>query len=109
MLYNVFEIAGVETEILHHICGVHQWVEDGQEYRCLHDNLSEQDQTKKKWLVKGSAAYNILKNLVMDKSLLKNMSDMTLFKHSGNYITLRYSKMKETLYIRAFRSTLVVI
>ena len=34
---------------------------------------------------------------------------MTLSKHTGNYITLHYIKMKDILYSRAFRSTLVVI
>lgn len=72
---------------MHHICGVTQWEEDGQEYSCLHDDLSEQDQRKKKWLVKGSAAYNALKNIVMDKTLLKDMSHMTLYKHTVNYVT----------------------
>ena len=55
---------------LYPVSSIHCWEEDGQEYRCYHDDLSEEQQRRKKWLVKGSAAYNSLKAVVLNKNLL---------------------------------------
>lgn len=71
--------------MLHHVCGVHRWEEDGQEYTCRHELLSQDQQRRKKWLMKGSAAWNALKTIVLDKNLLKDLGQMTLFKHTGQF------------------------
>lgn len=39
---------------------------------------------RKKWLEKGSA-YNVLKPVVLSKDLLRDLSQMTLFKHTGKF------------------------
>ncbi|XP_016432068.1 uncharacterized protein LOC107758771 [Sinocyclocheilus rhinocerous] len=69
--------------LLHHICGVHSWTEDGEERRCLHSELTSDEQRKKKWLDKKSRAFITLENLVLDKGLLKDLRQMALFKHTG--------------------------
>ncbi|ROL46137.1 THAP domain-containing protein 4 [Anabarilius grahami] len=69
--------------ILHHICGVHSWTEDGEERRCLHSELTSDEQKKKKWLDNKSRAFLTLENLVLDKGLLKDLRQMALFKHTG--------------------------
>lgn len=71
------------TSILFHVCGIHRWEDGGQEYKCYHDDLSADQQRRKKWLQKDSAAYNALKAIVLDKTLLRDLDHMTLFKHTG--------------------------
>lgn len=73
------------TSILHHVCGIHSWEEDGQEYKCYHDDLSDEQQKRKKWLEKGCTAWNALKAVVLDKNLLRDLSQMTLFKHTAKF------------------------
>ncbi len=69
--------------MLYHICGIHRWEKDGQEYKCYHDVLRDEQQRRKKWLEKDSAAYNALKAVVNDKNLSRDLSQMTLFKHTS--------------------------
>ncbi|XP_073713994.1 uncharacterized protein [Misgurnus anguillicaudatus] len=82
------------TSILYHVCGVHRWEENGQEYRCYHDDLIDDQQIRKKWLKKGSAAWNALKAVVLDKNLLRVFSQLTLFKHTGNLEVFHSSMLK---------------
>ncbi|KAK7909693.1 hypothetical protein WMY93_014377 [Mugilogobius chulae] len=82
------------TSILYHVCGIHRWEEDEQEYRCYHDDLSDEQQKYKKWLKKGCAAWNALKGVVLDKNLLRDLSQMTLFKHTGNLEVFHSSMLK---------------
>lgn len=69
--------------ILHHISGVHCWEENGMEYKCYHKELTRDQQRMKKWLSVDSPAYKALVEMVMDTRLLKDMEQMTLFKHAG--------------------------
>ncbi|CAM4661702.1 unnamed protein product [Leuciscus chuanchicus] len=69
--------------ILHHICGVHSWIEDGEPKKCMHSELSSEEQRKKKWIDHTSRAFITLENLVLDKGLLKDLRQMALFKHTG--------------------------
>ncbi|XDV52409.1 hypothetical protein PO909_021139 [Leuciscus waleckii] len=68
--------------ILHHICGVHSWIEDGEPKKCMHSELSSEEQRKKKWIDHTSRAFITLENLVLDKGLLKDLRQMALFKHT---------------------------
>ncbi|XP_041799270.1 uncharacterized protein LOC121610987 [Chelmon rostratus] len=68
--------------------------QDGQEYTCRHELLSQDQQRRKKWLMKGSAAWNALKTIVLDKNLLKDLGQMTLFKHTGDLEVLHSSMLK---------------
>ncbi|XP_051971034.1 uncharacterized protein LOC127635204 isoform X2 [Xyrauchen texanus] len=69
--------------ILYHICGEHSWIEDGRQRRCLHNDLSPDQQRRKRWLEKESRAFHTLKTLVLDKGLLKDLRQMALFKHTS--------------------------
>lgn len=69
--------------MLYHVQGVHRWEEDGIQYRCYHDELSADDQRLTKWLAHDSPAYKALYDIVTDTRLLKDLSHMTLFKHTG--------------------------
>ncbi|KAK0150511.1 hypothetical protein N1851_008389 [Merluccius polli] len=71
------------TSILYHISGVHRWEDNGREYQCYHKELSPDQQQMKKWLSVDSPAYKALLEIVMDKRLLKDLQQMTLFKHTG--------------------------
>ncbi|KAJ8365025.1 hypothetical protein SKAU_G00138560 [Synaphobranchus kaupii] len=70
--------------VLHHICGIHRWEEDGQEWTCYHKDLTADQQRRKKLLQKDSAAFKALLDLVLNKKLLKDLNQMTLFKHTGD-------------------------
>nr|XP_055073876.1 uncharacterized protein LOC129453589 [Misgurnus anguillicaudatus] len=67
----------------HHITGVHRWEENGTEYRCFHKDLSAEEQRTKRWLKRNSPAFKALQAMIMDKRLLKDLQQMTLFKHTG--------------------------
>uniref|UniRef100_A0A8P4KRP4 Uncharacterized protein n=1 Tax=Dicentrarchus labrax TaxID=13489 RepID=A0A8P4KRP4_DICLA len=72
------------TSLQYHVCGVHRWEKDGGlEYQCLHPSLTEEEQIRKKWLKNDSPAFRALKGIIMDKTLLCDLRQMTLFKHTG--------------------------
>uniref|UniRef100_A0AAV2K1T2 Transposase n=1 Tax=Knipowitschia caucasica TaxID=637954 RepID=A0AAV2K1T2_KNICA len=67
----------------HHITGVHRWEENGTEYKCFHQDLSAQEQRTKRWLKVNSPSFQALKSMMTDTRLLKDLQQMTLFKHTG--------------------------
>ncbi|CAM4329337.1 unnamed protein product [Leuciscus chuanchicus] len=69
--------------LLHHICGIHRWEEDGAQYTCHHTTLTEDEQRRKRWLRPHSSAFEALKGVVLDKNLLRDLRQMSLFKHTG--------------------------
>lgn len=69
--------------ILFHITGVHSWTEEGKPRKCGHNDLSPEQQRRKKWLGKDTCAFHTLQSLVLDKGLLKDLRQMALFKHTG--------------------------
>ncbi|XP_065129116.2 uncharacterized protein [Paramisgurnus dabryanus] len=69
--------------ILHHISGEHRWTEDGIQKRCLHPDLNPDQQRRKRWIIKESRAYHTLEKIVLDKGILKDLQQMSLFKHTG--------------------------
>lgn len=73
--------------ILHHVCNEHEWTEDdGQTNRCGHHPLTAQEQSKRQWMKRESSAFENLESLVNDKRLLKDLEQMALFKHTGEFI-----------------------
>ncbi|KAL2102312.1 hypothetical protein ACEWY4_001480 [Coilia grayii] len=72
------------TSLLHHICGEHVWEQDGRRWACPHPALSPEEQRKKRWLHKDSDAFRGLQAIVEDKRLLKDLNQMTHFKHTGS-------------------------
>ncbi|XP_051962723.1 uncharacterized protein LOC127629634 isoform X8 [Xyrauchen texanus] len=69
--------------LLHHICGVHHWMEDGRQHRCHHDDLLPEQQRRRRWLRKESPAFQSLSSLVLNKGLINDLRQMALFKHTG--------------------------
>ncbi|KAL2076461.1 hypothetical protein ACEWY4_027925 [Coilia grayii] len=61
-----------------------KWEENGQEYTCFHPPLTEEMQKKKRWLQQDSSAFRALKDLVLDQTLLRDLRQMALFKHTGS-------------------------
>ncbi|XP_038134321.1 uncharacterized protein LOC119778938 [Cyprinodon tularosa] len=97
------------TSILYHVCGIHRWEENDQEYRCRHEDISEEQQRRKKWLEKGCPAWNALKSVVLDKNLLRDLSKMTLFKHTGALEVLHSSMLKYAEKRRHFKNIVIII
>lgn len=69
--------------LLHHICGVHRWEEDGEQKTCQHGDLSPEEQRRKRWLQKDSPAFKTLASFVLDKRLMQDLRHVALFKHTG--------------------------
>ncbi|KAL7405012.1 hypothetical protein ABVT39_022367 [Epinephelus coioides] len=69
--------------LLHHICGVHRWEENGVEHTCHHSPLAEEHQSRRKWIKADSPPFQALKAIVMDRSLLQDLKQMSRFKHTG--------------------------
>ncbi|XP_077065543.1 uncharacterized protein LOC143718343 [Siphateles boraxobius] len=85
--------------LLHHICGIHRWEEDGAQYTCNHTTLTEDEQRRKKWLRPDSSAFVALKGVMLDKNLLRDLRQMSLFKHTGSLevyhqVMLKYAEKR---------------
>ncbi|XP_056457818.1 uncharacterized protein LOC130391621 [Gadus chalcogrammus] len=72
------------TSVLHHICGEHTWEQDGRKWACPHPALNPDQQRTKRWLQPESQVFKSLRNIVEDKRLLKDLEQMTRFKHTGS-------------------------
>ncbi|KAJ8359071.1 hypothetical protein SKAU_G00155960 [Synaphobranchus kaupii] len=81
--YLIPELIRRWKSLLHHICGVHRWEEDGVNYTCHHRSLTPDEQRRKKWLQPDSPAYKALSSVVLDKKLLLDLKQMENFKHTG--------------------------
>uniref|UniRef100_A0A8C1M8N5 Uncharacterized protein n=1 Tax=Cyprinus carpio TaxID=7962 RepID=A0A8C1M8N5_CYPCA len=83
--------------LLHHICGVHRWTEDGRRKECDHDDLSPDQQRRKRWLKKESPSFRTLSMLVLNPSLLKDLRQMVyhsvLLKYCRKNLHFHYSSM----------------
>lgn len=51
--------------------------------QCAHQELSEEERQNKEWLKKGSPSHEALKSVVLDKKLLKDISKLSQFCHTG--------------------------
>ncbi|XP_078029026.1 uncharacterized protein LOC144465065 [Epinephelus lanceolatus] len=81
--------------LLHHICGVHRWEEDGVEHVCHHPAMTEEQQ-RKNWLQVESSAFKALNSVVMDNNLLRDLKQMAHFKHTGSLEVYHSSMLKYT-------------
>ncbi|XP_063042261.1 uncharacterized protein LOC134436841 [Engraulis encrasicolus] len=85
------------TSILHHVCGIHRWEDDdGVERTCYHQDLTEEQQKRKRWLQEDSAAFKTLSEHILNKNLLKDLNQMTLFQHTGALEVYHSSMLKYT-------------
>ena len=68
--------------VVHHISNVHEF--DGEKLtQCPHEPLDPEVAKKKKWLAPGSKAHNALKEVVLDKRLVKDIRQLSEFCHTG--------------------------
>lgn len=71
------------SAIIHHTVNRHEF--PGVCYtKCAHPQLTDDQQRRKKWLIPDSAAHNALKEVVLNKALLKDIRHLNEFCHTGN-------------------------
>jgi hypothetical protein len=86
------ETAGGDSQLLkekwlslmHHITGVHQWACSATYTRCEHEDLTDDQDRRKKWLKAGSPPHNALVKEITKTNLLSDLEHMTEFCHTGN-------------------------
>ena len=64
--------------MVHHVANKHVFSGD-LITRCPHDPIDPEVARKKKWLQKGSKAHNALKEVVLDKRLVKDICQLSEF------------------------------
>ncbi|CAH1274886.1 Hypp9332 [Branchiostoma lanceolatum] len=69
--------------VTEHVGNNHRFRNNQMFKRCAHDPISGRDQTDIKWLKLGTTPHRALHEVVHEKSLLKDMSHLTGFKHTG--------------------------
>ena len=70
--------------VLHHVTNVHEWMDCKVFKKCAHPLLTPDQVHKKKWLSPTSTAYIALEEVVLEKKLLKDLSKVTEFCHTGD-------------------------
>jgi len=69
--------------VVHHIVNVHEF--EGDVFtKCGHPPLTDDGQSRKKWLTPQSPAHNALKEVVLNKTLLKDIRQLNEFCHTGS-------------------------
>lgn len=65
--------------LLHHIVDKHEWVlgDDGGPARCEHEEIEQQEKT---WLEAGSQPHERLRQVVLDKKLMKESAHYVNFR-----------------------------
>lgn len=69
--------------ILYHIQNKHEWENSKIYKKCCHPPLSKEEASRKPWLKPNSPAFNALRKVVENKSLLGSLKYLTEFKHTG--------------------------
>ena len=69
--------------ILYHVINVHEWENHTLFKECAHREYTLHEMKTKAWLKESSFAYNALRKIVTDKSLLKDLKYLTEFNHTG--------------------------
>ena len=72
------------VSILNHVVNKHRWRNGKYFGKCVHGLLSRNKERKTKWLQAGSAPQIALEEVVLNKKLLKDISKLTEFHHTGN-------------------------
>ena len=67
--------------ILHHITDEHQWVSGEYITQCEHDPYTPEEACCRPWLQKESKGFQILRNAVLDKKLLKDLEKVKCHKY----------------------------
>lgn len=72
------------VSILHHVVNKHRWRNGKHFCKCIHGRLPRNKERKTKWLEAGSAAHIALEEVALNKKLLKDITKLTEFHHTGN-------------------------
>ena len=70
--------------ILHHVVNKHKWKKASKFHKRGHGKLSRSKARKTKWLKTGSPAHIAMEEVVMNTKLLKDISKLTEFHHTGS-------------------------
>lgn len=60
------------------------------QFTCKHNDYTEEEQRKKKWLPADSPAFRALQGIVLDPNLLRDLRQMAQFKHTGIQFNSEY-------------------
>ncbi|XP_019623411.1 PREDICTED: uncharacterized protein LOC109469344 isoform X2 [Branchiostoma belcheri] len=72
------------TSIMNHTTNVHSWSGNQFFHACKHKQATQrQEETTTKWLKVDSPPHKALKAVVFEKALLRDMGQMTKYKHTG--------------------------
>ncbi|KAJ8048407.1 hypothetical protein HOLleu_00712 [Holothuria leucospilota] len=72
------------TSVVHHVCDIHTWNSGNLFHSCKHENLSQEARNQKMWLKPGSKAHEALKNVVFNKTLRRDLKQVTKACHTGH-------------------------
>ncbi|XP_073410603.1 uncharacterized protein [Dendrobates tinctorius] len=71
--------------VLQHVTNVHEWKGDSDCKACHHPPLPEEVVNNTNWLEKNSPAYEQLKKIVENTSLLKDLKQLSFLCHTGEF------------------------
>lgn len=71
--------------LLHHVSNRHKFARVYKKYpRCTHKKYTKQEERKKKWVKKGTVAYDQLEKVILDKRNLADMPQLANSHHTGS-------------------------
>lgn len=82
------------TSILKHIVNVHTWMDGEKFHKCAHPQLSEEDARLKLWLKQGSPSHLALQEVVLNKTILKDLDQLVYSCHTGALEVFHNSLLK---------------
>ena len=81
---NVDTLRGKWKSLLHHIRDVHSWEDEaGLPKSCPHPPADNNSTVTSDWIYEGTPAYSALEKIVLDKRLMKDLSLLVDFRHTG--------------------------
>ena len=72
------------VSILYHTADKYDWDSSVLYNFCAHEPISPRAHRKTKWLIVGSLAHEVLKHVVLEKTLLKDLDFLTKTIHTGS-------------------------
>ena len=72
-----------QLSVIFHVQNIHHWTGFTKFHMCCHAPLSTEKQRKKNWLNPTSESFKALQDIVFRNSILKDISCLTKFYHTG--------------------------
>ena len=69
--------------VLHHCCNEHTWGDSEKFTSCAHPPLDPEKIDGTRWLLPGSTSHQALQSIVLNKTLIKALDQMTEANHTG--------------------------